>query len=164
LGDHIITTPNHSTKSQHQITTPGVHMSQQTQNQSAQEDVLIKLGDTELVLNDSSADTRNHKVIDSEGKDIGHVSALYIDRDERKTRFLQVGTGGFLGLGEQQFLVPVEGIARTTEDTVYLNHSQDHIVKSPPYDASPTTQRNSEYWNHYYGYYGHRSYWDNLGE
>jgi sporulation protein YlmC with PRC-barrel domain len=136
-------------------------MNQQTQNQSAQEDVLIKLGDTELVLNDSSADIRNHKVIDSEGKDIGHVSALYIDRNERKIRFLQVSAGGFLGMGERQFLVPVEDIARTTEDTVYTKHSGDHIAQSPPYDPSLTTQRNNEYWNPYYGYYGYMPYWGN---
>jgi sporulation protein YlmC with PRC-barrel domain len=139
-------------------------MNQPTQNQSAQGDMLVKLGDTDLVLNDSNEDIRKRKVIDSEGKDIGHINALFIDQNERKIRFLQVGTGGFLKMGEQQFLVPVEDITRTTEDTVYINHTHDHVVQSPPYDQAQTTQRDNNYWNHYYGYYGHRSYWDNLGE
>jgi sporulation protein YlmC with PRC-barrel domain len=136
-------------------------MSQQTQHKSVQDDMLVKLGDTSLVLNDASEDIRNHKVIDSQGKDIGHVSALFIDQNERKIRFLQVSAGGFLKVGEQQFLVPAEDITRTTEDAVYINHTHDHVAQSPPYDPS---RRDNDYWNHYYGYYGHRSYWDNLGE
>jgi sporulation protein YlmC with PRC-barrel domain len=139
-------------------------MDHSTQKQPAQENMLVKLGDTDLVLNDSNQDIRNHKVIDSEGKDIGHVSALFIDRNESKIRFLQVSAGGFLGLGERQFLVPVEDITRTTEDTVHLNHSQDHIVGSPPYDPSLTAQRDDTYWNPHYGYYGYMPYWGNLNK
>ena len=108
-------------------------MSQQTQDRTAQ-DLLVKLGDTNLVLSDSSKDIRERKVIDTDGNDIGHVSALFIDKEQRKIRFLQVGAGGFLGLGEREFLVPVEDISRITEDSVHIRHSRERVVQSPHYD------------------------------
>ena len=55
-------------------------MSQQTQDRTAQ-DLLVKLGDTNLVLSDSDKDIRERKVIDSDGNNIGHVSALFIDKE-----------------------------------------------------------------------------------
>jgi sporulation protein YlmC with PRC-barrel domain len=138
-------------------------MSQQTQDRSAQ-DLLVKLGDTNLVLSDSSKDIRDRKVIDSDGNDIGHVSALFIDKEQRKIRFLQVGAGGFLGLGEREFLVPVEDINRITEDSVHIIHSREHVVQSPHYDPSLTTRRDNDYWNPYYGYYGYPPYWGDMND
>jgi hypothetical protein len=40
------------------------------------------------------------------------VEDLYIDRQEREVRFLEVGAGGFLGIGEGRFLVPVEAVTK----------------------------------------------------
>ena len=125
----------------------------------AQQDLLVKLDDTDLVLSDPNDDVRGRKVIDSFGDDIGHVHELFIDNAERKVRFLQVGAGGFLGLGERQFLIPIEDVTRITEGTVHINHSRDHVVKSPAFDPSLTTWRDSEYWNPYYGYYGVAPFW-----
>ena len=39
-------------------------------------------------------------VYDAEGQRIGGVEDLYIDWQEREVRFLEVGTGGFLGIGK----------------------------------------------------------------
>ena len=125
----------------------------------AQQDLLVKLDDTDLVLSDPNDDVRGRKVLDSFGDDIGHVTNLFIDNAERKVRFLQVGAGGFLGLGERQFLIPIEDVARITETTVHVNHSRDHVVKSPAFDPSLTTWRDSKYWNLYYGHYGVTPNW-----
>lgn len=69
------------------------------------DDVLVQLSDTNLTLSDPNEDIRDRKVTDQHGADIGHVSGLFIDRDEKKVRMLQVAAGGFLGLGERHFLV-----------------------------------------------------------
>jgi len=50
---------------------------------------------------DSSEDIRNRKVINEHGNDIGHISGLFINKDERN-RVLQVAAGGFLGPGERR--------------------------------------------------------------
>ena len=67
-------------------------------------DLLEKLKDTDLEFADSDQDLRNRRVTDLSGKHIGHVIALFVDRQDRKIRFLQVGAGGFLGIGEREFL------------------------------------------------------------
>ena len=127
------------------------------------QDLLVKLVDTDLTLSNPMDDIRGRKVMDSYGDEIGHVSALFVDQAERKIRLMQVGAGGFLGLGERQFLIPIEDVTRTTESAVHINHSRDHVIKSPDFDPSLTTWRDNDYWNPYYGYYGLRPYWSDTG-
>jgi sporulation protein YlmC with PRC-barrel domain len=126
----------------------------------AQQDLLVKLGDTDLMLSDPLQDVRGRKVIDSFGDDIGHVTELFIDNAERKIRFLQVGVGGFLGLGERQFLIPIEDVTRITEGTVHISHARDHVVKSPAFNPRLSRPHERDDWNPYYGHYGVSPYWD----
>jgi hypothetical protein len=60
---------------------------------------LVKLSDSEFVLEDRTQDVRGLDVYDSNGDEIGSVEDLYADEEERKVRFLKVAAGGFLGLG-----------------------------------------------------------------
>ena len=96
-------------------------MTKHAQDQHPHEDRLVKLGDTKLVLSDPSDDIRDRTVIDPDGDEIGNVSAVHICKEESKIRFLQLGVGDFLGLGERQFLVPVEDVTRVTENVVHIN-------------------------------------------
>lgn len=134
-------------------------MTQRTQDQQPQGDVLMKLGDTDLTLSDPRQDIRDRKVIDRNGDEIGHVSALYIDKNERKVRFLQVGAGGFLGLGERHFLIPVDAVTRVTPDEVQVDQTREHVVNSPQYDPNLSVERNRGFWEPYYGYYGLMPFW-----
>ena len=58
---------------------------------------LVRLGDTELTLADGADDIRDRTVFDRNGDEIGRIDGLIIDEDERRVRFLQVASGGFLG-------------------------------------------------------------------
>ena len=58
---------------------------------------LVRLGDSDFVPANPENDIRGKDVYDAEGQRIGSVEDLYIDRHERAVRFLEVGTGGFLG-------------------------------------------------------------------
>ena len=122
-------------------------------------DLLVKLDDTNLTLSNSSDDLRDRKVIDANGQDLGHVSALYIDKRERKIRFLQVGAGGFLGIGEREFLVPIEDVTSVLPEEIHINHSREHVIGAPHFDPSLTRKRNRDFWDPYYGYYGIVPYW-----
>jgi len=130
-----------------------------TQHHDDSNDLLVKLGDSNLALSNSGDDIRDRKVIDANGQDIGHVSALFIDKKERKIRFLQVKAGGFLGIGEQEFLVPIEDVTRTEPAEIHVNHSREHVIAAPHFDPKLTTQRTRDFWNPYYGYYGVTPYW-----
>lgn len=76
-----------------------------------------------------------------------------------QTALLEVGAGGFLGLGEREFLVPVEHVTSTSPDQVHINRSRDHVIAAPPFDPELTTKYDRDFFYPYYGYYGLSPYW-----
>jgi sporulation protein YlmC with PRC-barrel domain len=114
-------------------------------------EMLVKLRDSDLNLKHSAEDIRGMKVVDSEGRDIGDVDDLYIDESRNKVRFMQVASGGFLGMGATRFLLPVEVVTSIDDDTVTIDRSRSHIANSPRYDPELVDQ---EYFNKVYNYYG----------
>jgi sporulation protein YlmC with PRC-barrel domain len=109
---------------------------------------LIRLGDSDFVSANPEDDLRGKVVYDAEGQRIGSVGDLYIDRQEREVRFLEVGAGDFLRMGEKHFLVPVEAVVEVADDRVTIEPGRtekvdglapfDTKVAPPPTDyASP---------------------------
>jgi sporulation protein YlmC with PRC-barrel domain len=81
-------------------------------------------------------DLRGKAVYDAQEQRIGSVEDLYIDRHEREVRFLEVGAGGFLGIGEKPLLVPVEAITQVAEDRVTIEPGRTEKVEGPaPFDT-----------------------------
>lgn len=119
---------------------------------------LEKLGHTNLMVSNPDEDIRGRMVVDSAGEKIGKVDELMVDGSQGKVRFLQVGSGGFLGLGREHVLIPVDAITRITEDTVYINQSMQYLSKSPQY--SPDLVTNEAYYRDIYNYYGYSPYWE----
>jgi hypothetical protein len=72
-------------------------------------------------------------------------------------RFLEVASGGFLGIGEKTFLIPVDAITRIHEDHVHIDQRREHIAGSPAYD--PAVAPKEDFWETTYGYYGYTPYW-----
>ena len=103
----------------------------------------VKFGDSDFVFENPEQDIRGKDVYDAYGEQIGSVDDLYIDRQERKVRFLEVGAGGFLGIGEKHFLVPVESVTEVGEDRVTIEPGRrEQVAGSPPFDTTavaPTT-------------------------
>jgi hypothetical protein len=51
-------------------------------------------------------------------------------------RFLEVGAGGFLGIGEKRFLVPVEAVVEVADDRVTIEPERTEKVEGPtPFDT-----------------------------
>ncbi|HEX5497584.1 MAG TPA: PRC-barrel domain-containing protein [Thermomicrobiales bacterium] len=120
-------------------------------------DTLVKLGDTDLQLADPHEDVRNRKVVDRAGDDIGHVDALLVDQRDHKVRFLQVAAGGFLGLGERKFVIPIDAVTSVTPKDVRIDQTRQHLIGSPAYD--PDLVYKQDYYSGLYGYYGYPPYW-----
>ena len=102
----------------------------------------VKFSDSDFVFENPEQDIRGKDVYDVDGEQIGSVDDLYIDRQERKVRFLEVGTGGFLGIGEKHLLVPVESVREVSEARVTVEPGREKVAGSPPFDATvvaPTT-------------------------
>jgi sporulation protein YlmC with PRC-barrel domain len=124
-----------------------------------QNDILVKLSDAHLVLSNTAQDVRNRKVIDRHGEEIGHVSDLFVDKLENKLRMLQVGAGGFLGLGDRHFLVPVDAITSVSKDEVHIDQTREKVVNSPVYDPALNEAPSPDILAGYYFYYGYSPYW-----
>ncbi len=92
---------------------------------------LIRLGDSDFVPANPEDDLRGKAVYDAQGQRMGSVSDLYIDPKAREVRFLEVGAGGFLGMGEKSYLVLVEAVTEVAEDRVTIEPGRTEKVEGP---------------------------------
>ena len=120
---------------------------------------LEKLSDAGLTLADKSQDIRRRKVVDAQGSEIGHVSSLFIDKSERKVRMIEVAAGGFLGLGNRHFLLPVDAILNVGEHEVRVTETTARVVGSPAYDPTVIDAPTPKHLGLFYGYYDLAPYW-----
>jgi sporulation protein YlmC with PRC-barrel domain len=123
---------------------------------------LVRLRDTELTVANPAEDVRGRSVVDQDGENIGEVEDLLIDEHDKRVRLLEVASGGFLGLGKTEFLLPVEVITRISDDTVWVKQTRQHIANAPFYDPDLIHQEAGErgYYDDVYRYYGYPPYWD----
>ncbi|WP_129662666.1 PRC-barrel domain-containing protein [Phytoactinopolyspora endophytica] len=119
--------------------------------------ILVHLNDTDLTLADEADDVRGRKVLVRGAQEIGKVDDLVIDPDERRVRFLLVGAGGFLGIGEQKRLIPVDAIESVDDDAVHIGKDQGHVADAPEYD--PSLIQEPSYYEDLYDYYGYPPFW-----
>lgn len=116
-----------------------------------------RLGDHDWTIASSDEDIRGRMVWDKDGLVVGKVEGLFVDDSDGRIRFMEVGSGGFLGLGESKSLIPVEAITAMTADEVYISHTRDHVAGAPRYD--PDLAKDEPHFFSslypYYGYLGH---------
>ena len=106
---------------------------------------LVRMGESSFVPQNLEDDVRGKDVYDQEGQRVGSVEDLYIDRHEREVRFLEVGAGGFLGIGEKRFLVPVEAVVQVAEEWVAIEPDRTEKVEGPaPFDTKVASAPTAE--------------------
>jgi sporulation protein YlmC with PRC-barrel domain len=118
---------------------------------------LVRLADTNLTLADPADDVRGRMVVDTRGDEVGEIDGLVIDDDERRVRLLEVGSGGFLGLGKHKKLVPVESVTGV-DDVVHIDADREDVARSPVYNPDLVLDRATT--AHFYNYYGYAPYWN----
>jgi sporulation protein YlmC with PRC-barrel domain len=84
---------------------------------------MVYLAASDLELADAADDVRGLPVVSLLGHRLGAVEDLIIDPVERRGRLLSVVSGGFLGLGVTERLVPVEAITRV-DDRVHVDRPE----------------------------------------
>ncbi len=92
--------------------------------------------------------TRGETVIDQEGKKIGTVEDIYIDRETDRAEWALVNTGLF---GTKSSFVP---LARATKegDSLVVPYSKDHVSGAPKMDTDGELSQQEE--AELYAYYG----------
>jgi len=117
---------------------------------------LRSISDDKLETSDPAEDVRGRTVVDKAGEDIGHVDDLLVDDREHKVRLLRVAAGGFLGLGEAKFLIPVDAITKVDDKTVHVDQTREHVASGPRYDPELINVRHL---SDVYGHYGYSPWW-----
>ena len=115
---------------------------------------LSRLRDNDKTVSGSDEDIRGRMVKDKDGQDLGKIEGLMIDDVEHKVRFIEVATGGFLGLGERKSFIPVEAITRIAADEVHIDRTREHVAGAPLYDPTVATV-DANYFFGLYPYYGY---------
>jgi sporulation protein YlmC with PRC-barrel domain len=115
---------------------------------------LIKLRDSDLPRDATAKALLDGDVYDRDGQKIGTVKDLYVDTEDEDVRFLDVGVGGFLGLGEKHFMVPMEVVTDTSGGGVTIVQSRQKVEGSPEFDIKGVPE--DAYQQEVYDYYGYR--------
>ncbi|REJ06315.1 PRC-barrel domain containing protein [Microbacterium bovistercoris] len=118
---------------------------------------LFKLSETDETVRQPDEDIRGRDVRDRDGEDLGTVKDLLIDADEDRVRFLEVASGGFLGIGKDTTLIPVDAITSITADEVRIDQTREHVAGAPAYD--PELVRRQEDYGSILEYYGYMPFW-----
>ncbi len=118
---------------------------------------LFRLSETTRTVADPAADVRGRTVVDSNDEEIGRVDDLLVDDQEIKVRFLRIGEGGFLGLGKQHYLIPVDAIVAIEDDLVRINRERGHLSDAPAYD--PELAEEPTYYAEVYDWWGYGPFW-----
>jgi sporulation protein YlmC with PRC-barrel domain len=115
---------------------------------------LIKLRDSDLPRGETAKALLDTDVYDRDGERMGTVKDLYVDTEEGEVRFLDVGAGGFLGLGEKHFMVPMEAVTDRSGGGVTIDQSREKVEGSPELDTKGVPE--DAYQQEVYDYYGYR--------
>ena len=97
------------------------------------------------------AELRGHRAFDSGSRYIGDVANLYVD-DNRELHFVDVVTGGFLGLGKKHHLVPVEAVTDESPGSITLGVDEQTVEGAPAFSnpqAGPDDQLQRAVREHY---------------
>jgi len=118
---------------------------------------LVKLSRSDFELQYADEDVRGLQVVTVSGDPIGRVDDLLVDKEEQVVRFLEVGAGGFLGLGERTCLIPIEAVSDVDELHVYVDLSREHLAAAPLHN--PHVVQTGSYLNDVYEHYGYPPPW-----
>lgn len=78
----------------------------------------------------SSNPVRNH-----EGQDLGKIEDFMIDTETGEVEYAVLSFGGFMGVGDKLFAVPLQAMQLDTEDECFvLSESKERLKDAPGFD------------------------------
>lgn len=110
----------------------------------------------------SASTLSGDKVINPEGEHLGEIEDFMIDLDSGRIAYAVLKFGGFLGLGDKLFAVPMEALRLSTEEhKFYLDVDKDRLKSAPGFDKDnwPSTG-DRQFLGSVYSYYGYKPYWE----
>jgi sporulation protein YlmC with PRC-barrel domain len=108
-----------------------------------------------------SKDLIGCKVENLRREDVGKIDEIVIDFDEGRVAYVVLSVGGFLGMGDKLFAVPIEAFRfRGAERTAVLDVDKEKLKKAPGFDKSNWPSFADRIWLvGVYDYYSIPQYW-----
>lgn len=108
----------------------------------------------------SSDRVKGTEVYGTDGKHIGEIDRLMIDKVSGHVEHVMMGFGGFLGLGEKHYAIPWAKLKYDTEVGGYVTDLTAEMVRdAPEYDPGIIDEEERAY-RKVNDYYSTRGYWD----
>lgn len=107
------------------------------------------------------------RVENPQGENLGNLEDLVIDANTGDVAYAVLSFGGFLGLGDKLFAIPMEALRVSTkegaigrEQVFILNIDKDRLKNAPGFDKDNWPNMADRTWGeNIYNYYGYRPYW-----
>ncbi len=106
----------------------------------------------------STSSIRNTTVVNRQGETLGQIEDVMLDPQTGRVEYAVLDFGGFLGIGDKLFAVPLQAfeIDRTNERFL-LNVTKDKLESAPGFDKASWPQTaDREFVEGVYDFYGHR--------
>lgn len=100
-------------------------------------------------------------VVNRHEEDLGKIEDLMIDLDLGRIRYAVLSFGGFLGVGDKLFAVPLESLEVDAENERFvLDVPRDRLENAPGFDKDDWPDTGEETWQlDVYEFYGQTPYW-----
>ncbi len=110
----------------------------------------------------SASSISGDKVKNAQGDSLGKIEDLMIDLEKGRVSYAVLSFGGFLGMGDKLFAIPMEALTVDPDDHAFiLNVSKEKLENAPGFDKDNWPDMADRTWgSSIYDYYSYKPYWD----
>ena len=99
------------------------------------------------IMNLSASSIIGDDVVNGQGDDLGKIEDLMVDCITGTVSYAVLSFGGFLGIGDKLFAVPLEAMSLDTENQCFvLNESKERLEAAPGFDKSNWPNHSDKTW------------------
>ncbi len=104
----------------------------------------------------SSSSLTGNKVKNAQGESLGKIEDFMLDTERNCITYAVLSFGGFMGLGDKLFAVPMQALTLDTDDECFvLNVDKSRLEKAPGFDKDNWPDMANPAWaNNIHSYYG----------
>lgn len=110
----------------------------------------------------SSSSMMGTSVINKAGDNLGDIKDIMIDPSSGNIAYVVVSFGGFLGIGDKYFAIPMEAfqVDRDREDFI-LNVDKEKMKNAPGFDKDNwPSSGDRQFLTDVHAHYGYKPYWE----
>lgn len=135
---------------------------EQQQQKSQQQDQMAASRSSEQKQIQALDEIQGFKVRNRQGESLGEVAELLIDIPQGKVGYAVVSSGGVLGMGEEQYIVPFAALKLDAQqNALTLDMDKEKLKQAPQGDIEQALNR--ETGREIHQFYGVSPYWEEAG-